>query len=64
MIVTSMNFRALTRNVLEGPVMAMRSFIIRNAAERTLDYMDDRMLRDIGLSRRDIDNAVRRIGKA
>ena len=58
MIATSMKFRALTRNVLGGLLTAVHRRIVRNATERTLSYMDDRMLRDVGLTRFEIYNAL------
>ena len=59
MMVTAMRFRALVRIALDGPLTAMRRRIVRNATERTLTYMDDHLLRDVGLTRFDINYAIR-----
>ena len=59
MMATSMKFRALTRNALDGPFKVMRRLVVRNATERTLSYMDNHTLRDVGLTRFEIVNAIR-----
>ena len=59
MMANSLKFRAFTRNALDGPLNAMRRLVVRNAAERTLSYMDNHTLRDVGLTRFEIINAIR-----
>jgi len=61
-MVASIKFRALARYALDGPLIAIRRRIVRNATERTLVYMDDHLLRDVGLTRFEINYAIRKIG--
>ena len=51
---TTMKFRKHTRNALGGLLTVVRRRIVRNAAERTLSYVDNHTLRDVGLTRFDV----------
>jgi uncharacterized protein YjiS (DUF1127 family) len=44
------------------PIAALRRRIRRDATRRTLMNLDDHLLRDIGLTRGNIEDALRRLG--
>jgi uncharacterized protein YjiS (DUF1127 family) len=49
-------------HTLERPLRALRRRIERNAMRRSLCYLDDHTLRDIGMTRAEFSEAVRNLG--
>ena len=51
-----------TKNMLDQLIIALRNRSVRRHWQRDLRSLDDRLLRDIGVSRADAERAIRRPG--